>query len=127
MFPCPDPSQAKHQVPMILSCNESVTKSHHTALGPIQTLRLRHQFIGLHTLSLILSHLTFTKTPGGSLPDFYTPQCVIPDGKPTLSCAIVSRRAHWHTTLRSVKSIYLYCGHTVDLVSRGPLKFGCVI
>jgi len=28
------PVRLKHQVPVILSCNESVTRSHHTALGP---------------------------------------------------------------------------------------------
>jgi hypothetical protein len=114
---------------MILSCNESATRTHHTALGPIQTLRLRHQFIGLALFGIYKS--AAYPLPHPSLRRLVNPylisntsQCVIPDGKPTLSRTIVSRA---NFTPRSVKNIYLYCGHTVDLVSRDLLKFGLVI
>ncbi|KAI0277773.1 hypothetical protein BGY98DRAFT_978043 [Russula aff. rugulosa BPL654] len=61
---------------MILSCNESATRTHHTALGPIQTLRLRHQFIGLALFGIY-------KRLANPYLISNTSQCVIPDASRT--------------------------------------------
>lgn len=43
-----------------------------------------------------------------------TRQCAILDGDPTLFCAMPCGAQ----LPRSVKNIYLFCGHTIDLVSK---------